>query len=113
MCPGGHVRGRGDLRPVASLLVTSRRTRRVRRSQCSDRKVRTARELRFASSRSAHDMAFTTMSSRSSSSRVHTASVRVASLVADVEPRDFAFNRGVPELNNERCVQICAEPVEG
>jgi hypothetical protein len=77
---------------VVSLLVTSRRTRAVRRSLCSDRNVRTARGLRFASSRSAHDIALTTMSSRSSSSRAHTASVRGASPVADVAPRDFAFS---------------------
>ena len=77
---------------MLSLLVTSRRTRAARRSPCSDRNVRTACGLRFASSRSAHDIALTTMSSRSSSNRVHTASVRVASPVADVAPRDFAFS---------------------
>ena len=77
---------------MLSLLVTSRRTRAVRRSPCSDRNVRTARGLRFASSRSAHDIALTTISSRSPSRRVHTARVRAASPVADVAPRDFAFS---------------------
>ena len=77
---------------MLSLLITSRRTRAVRRSPCSDRNMRTACGLRLASSRSAHDIALTTISSRSSSSRVHTASVRVASPVADVAPRDFAFS---------------------
>jgi hypothetical protein len=77
---------------VVSLLVTSRRTRAARRSSCSDRNPRTARGLRFASSRSAHDIALTTMSSRSSSRRVHTASVRGASPVPDVAPRDFALS---------------------
>ena len=74
------------------MFVTSRRTRALRRSPCCARKVRTARGLRLASSRSAHDIALTTMSSRSSSSRPHTASVRVASPVVDVAPRDFAFS---------------------
>ena len=94
--PGFHHTGgdpeRGDLRPVVSLLVTSRRTRAARRWPCADRNMRTARGLRLASSRSAHDIAFTTMSSRSSTSSEHTASVRRASPVAEVAPRDFALS---------------------
>jgi hypothetical protein len=56
----------------------------VRRQKC-------AHGVRFASSRSAHDIALTTISSRSSNIRAQTASVRGASPVADVAPRDTAF----------------------
>jgi hypothetical protein len=93
---------------VLSLLVASRRIRAARRSPCSDRNARTARGLRFASSRSAHDIALTTISSRSSSSRVHTASVRVASPVADVAPRDFAFS-GTVDTSAARRHHLSAE----
>jgi hypothetical protein len=84
-------RGDDDLRPVAILLRTSRQTRGASRCPSAPTNACTACGSRLASSRRAQDIALTTMSSRSSSSRVQTASVRFASPAVDIAPRDFEF----------------------
>ena len=68
-----------DLSPVVSLVVTSRRTRGASVSPCSDRNARTRFGSCATTLRSAHDRAFTTMSSRSAASSPQSASVRSGS----------------------------------
>jgi hypothetical protein len=86
-----RLRADDDLRPVAILVRTSRQTRGANRCRSASTNARTAFGSRLASSRRAQDMALTTMSSRSSASRVQTASVRFASPAVDIAPRDFEF----------------------
>lgn len=83
------VRLRGDFKPVRSLLSTFRLTRGASRSPSRSRNASTAFGSRFASSRSDHDIALTTMSSKSPSNRRQTRSVLRAS-PAPPRAREFS-----------------------
>src|ERR1051326_142655 len=75
----------GFFSPVRSLLRTSRLTSAASRPSCFSTNFATAAASRTESARSAHDIAFVTISSRSSNSSSHTANVRATSPVPPCE----------------------------
>jgi hypothetical protein len=85
--PGWVACREAFLRPVSSLLRTSRRTRGASTAWRASRNRRTASGSQTTSSRSAHDSAPTTMSSRSAASRWQMSRVRLVSPVPPLDRR--------------------------
>src|SRR5262249_51553126 len=105
-CSGYRWERRGFLTPAVSLFRTSLRTRGASSFSCSRKNPSTAAESRLVSSLSAHERAFTTISSRSRTSALQTVRVRLASplpprareLRATVETNDARRHHLSPEL---------------
>src|SRR5262249_46165847 len=98
-----HIQAQGclpDFLPVDNLLRTSLMTLGASSALCSDRNCRTIPGYGFDSSRSAHDRALTTISSRSLTTSLHTPRVR---RLSPVPPRVLLFKDTVLTTAARRC----------